>query len=282
MRDAAAKWLNTRNRLIVRFHPETSGREAQTTQLDRAKQPDIGADKAFRAPEVKTAKLENGVEIFVVERPELPKVAVALAARAGSVADAPGKEGTAHLTVTAMDMGTKTKSALQIVDSFGDLGATLQGTAGRESAVVAFEVLKKNLAPAMNVFADVIQNPTFPAAEVERERAFISTISRRNRTTRTRSPVASAACSSSARTSLRASAHRTPCDRQGEHARRPRALPRNLLEARRHSARLRRRHHARRSDRSRAPAFRPVGRRRPPEDRDSRAATRRRRQSLPR
>ncbi|HVF87089.1 MAG TPA: pitrilysin family protein [Pyrinomonadaceae bacterium] len=170
VRDAAAKWLNTRNRLIVRFHPETSGRETQAAQLDRAKLPEIGVDKAFRAPEVKTAKLENGVEIFVVERPELPKVAVALAARAGSVADTPGKEGTAHLTVTTIDMGTKTKNAIEIGDAFGDLGTSLQGTAGRESAVVSFEVLKKNLAPAMNVFADVIQNPIFPAVEVEREK----------------------------------------------------------------------------------------------------------------
>ena len=39
VRDAAAKWLNTRNRLIVRFHPETSGRETQAAQLDRAKLP---------------------------------------------------------------------------------------------------------------------------------------------------------------------------------------------------------------------------------------------------
>ncbi len=170
VRDTVAKWLNTRNRLIVRFRPETSGRESQAA-LDRAKQPSIGTDKAFLVPEVKTAKLENGVEIFVVERPELPKVAVTMATRAGSVADPAGKEGIAHLTVTTIDMGTKTKSALQIEDMLGNLGTSLQGTAERESSVVSFEVLKRNLAPAMNVFADVIQNPIFPATDVEREKS---------------------------------------------------------------------------------------------------------------
>ncbi|MGI8564850.1 MAG: M16 family metallopeptidase [Pyrinomonadaceae bacterium] len=169
LRDTVAKWLNTRNRLIVRFHPETSSRESQVA-LDRSKQPAIGADKPFRAPEVKTAKLENGLEIYVVERPELPKVAVALATRTGSVADPAGKEGTAHLTVVNIDMGTKTKNTLEIEDSLGNLGTSLQGFAGRESSTVSLEVLKRNLAPAISIFADVIFNPVFPVAEVEREK----------------------------------------------------------------------------------------------------------------
>ncbi|MBA3572499.1 MAG: insulinase family protein, partial [Pyrinomonadaceae bacterium] len=169
LRDTVAKWLNNRNRLIVRFHPETSSRESQVA-LDRSKQPAIGADKPFRAPEVKTAKLENGLEIYVVERPELPKVAVALATQAGSVADPAGKEGTAHLTVVNLDMGTKTKNTLEIEDSLGNLGTSLQGFAGRESSTVSLEVLKRNLAPAMSIFADVILNPVFPVAEVEREK----------------------------------------------------------------------------------------------------------------
>ncbi|MDQ3258775.1 MAG: insulinase family protein, partial [Acidobacteriota bacterium] len=55
-------------------------------------------------------------------------------------------------------------------DALGNLGTSLQGTAGRESSVVSLEVLKRNLDPAMSVFADVILNPVFPAAEVEREK----------------------------------------------------------------------------------------------------------------
>jgi zinc protease len=169
IRDTVAKWLNTNNRVVVRFHPETSGRES-TTALDRAKQPNVGADKAFNAPEVKNAKLDNGLEIFVVERPELPKVAVALATKAGSVADPAGKEGAAHLTVTTLDMGTKTRKALEIEDALGDLGTAFAGAAGREYSTVSIEVLKRNLAPAMTIFSDVVRNPTFPESEVERER----------------------------------------------------------------------------------------------------------------
>ncbi|HVG38195.1 MAG TPA: pitrilysin family protein, partial [Pyrinomonadaceae bacterium] len=44
------------------------------------------------------------------------------------------------------------------------------GFAAREYATVGMEVLKRNLEPAMNVFADVVRNPSFPAEEVEREK----------------------------------------------------------------------------------------------------------------
>ena len=169
VRQTVDRWLNTRNRLLVRFHPEQSSR-ATTASLDRAKEPALGADRPFHAPDVQTAKLENGLEIFVVERSDLPKVAVTLATRAGSGADPAGKGGTAHLAVTTIDLGTKTRKALDIEDAFGDLGTSLAGVAGRESTQLSFEVLKRNLTPAMTIFSDVVRNPVYPAAEIDREK----------------------------------------------------------------------------------------------------------------
>jgi zinc protease len=166
----AAKWLNTSNRLVVRFHPENSKRDTEVAQLDRSRQPSLGADRAYTAPEVKTAKLENGLEIYVVERKELPKVAVTLATKTGSVVDTAEKSGVARLAYQTMDMGTKTRKALEIEDALGDLGTSLQANTGREVSSIAFEVLKRNLASALPIFADVVRNPTYPAAEIEREK----------------------------------------------------------------------------------------------------------------
>jgi len=169
VRNATAKWLATPNRLIVRFSPEASGRPPADT-LDRSKQPPFGADKPFVAPQVQTAKLENGLEIYVVERPELPKVAVRFTTRAGAIADPDGAPGTAAMVMRTLDMGTKTRSALQIESALGDLGVTLGGNVQRESSVVGFEALTRNLGPAFAIVADVVQHPTFPAAEVDREK----------------------------------------------------------------------------------------------------------------
>ncbi|HEX8921531.1 MAG TPA: pitrilysin family protein, partial [Pyrinomonadaceae bacterium] len=169
VRDMVARWLNTRNRLLVRFHPETSGRESQIA-LDRSKQPPLGGDRPFMVPPVKTAKLENGMDIFVIERPDLPKVAVRFVTKAGSVHNPAGKDGLADLMVETMKRGTKTRNALQVEDTLGDLGTAIFGGANRESSEVSFEVLKRNLTPALTVFSDVIRNPAFPAEEVDREK----------------------------------------------------------------------------------------------------------------
>ena len=167
--NAVDRWLNTRNRLLIRFHPETSSRPADVP-LDRSKQPAEGADRPFKAPSVSTAKLENGLEVFVVERSDLPKVAVTLATRAGAAADPVGKAGVAAMTVRTIDMGTKTRKALEIETAFGDLGVTLFGSTGRESANLTFEVLERNVGPALSLLSDVVQNATFPASEIEREK----------------------------------------------------------------------------------------------------------------
>ena len=162
-------YLNTRNRLLVRFRPERSGRTSTVT-VDRSKEPPLGGDKPFTAPDVKTAKLENGLQLFVVERRELPKVSVALATRAGSVTDPNGKSGLASLTTRVMRRGTTTKSALDIDTALGDLGTSIGWGVGRESGRLSLDVLKRNVSPAVGILADVARNPSFPANEFEREK----------------------------------------------------------------------------------------------------------------
>jgi zinc protease len=169
IKDAVSKYLDTRNRLLVRFHPEVSARAAADT-LDRAKAPSIAADRRFVTPEVKTARLNNGLSVYVVERHDLPKVAVTFATKAGTITDPSGKEGVAHLAVNTIDMGTPTRKALEIEDALGDLGTELTGFAAREYASLNFEVLERNLAPALNIVADVIRNPQYPTEEVDREK----------------------------------------------------------------------------------------------------------------
>jgi zinc protease len=163
------RWLNTSNRALVRFRPESSGRAAAAS-VDRSAEPAPGEDKPFRAPEVGAARLENGLAVYVVERADLPKVAVTLATRAGAVADPPGKDGLAYLTATLSDMGTPTRSALAIEEALADLGTALSGSAAEEGASLSFDVLTRNLPAALAVAADVARNPTYPAEEFDRER----------------------------------------------------------------------------------------------------------------
>jgi zinc protease len=169
LRQAVAKWLDTRNRVLVRFHPETAQREANAS-IDRRQQPALGADHPFLAPQVKSATLENGLQVLVVERRDLPKVSLWLVTRAGSMDDPPGQDGLASLEVETVKRGTKTRKALEIDDALGNLGTSLGGFTSVEESVLNLEVLRRNLVPALAIVADVALNPSFPADEVDREK----------------------------------------------------------------------------------------------------------------
>lgn len=172
VKGVVARWLDTKERVLVRFRPEISGRstDAAANALDRGTAPAFGADRPFRAPSVASATLANGLELLVVERHELPKVTVSLATRAGSVYDTPGKEGTAQLVYRTIDKGTKTRKALDIERALGDLGVTLQTQTAREVATLSLESLKRNVDGALDLLADVVRNPTFPESEFDREK----------------------------------------------------------------------------------------------------------------
>ena len=168
IRDVVKRVL-TGPRVLIHFRPEKSER-ATESGVNRSTTPTLGVDRPFPAPEVRKDILENGLEIYVVERGELPKVAVTLTSRAGSVSDPGSKPGVAYLTSTVLTMGTKKRSAFEIEDSLGDLGTSLSSFAGRETSAVSMEVLSRNLDAAMEIFSDAALHPTFPESEFEREK----------------------------------------------------------------------------------------------------------------
>jgi zinc protease len=69
-----------------------------------------------------------------------------------------------------LDEGTRTRSALQISDELQRLGATLSTGANLDQASVSLSALKVNLDASLEIFADVIRNPSFPPADFERLR----------------------------------------------------------------------------------------------------------------
>ncbi len=93
-----------------------------------------------------------------------------LATRAGATADPVGKAGLAAMTVRTIDMGTKTRKALEIEDALGDLGASLAGAANRDYATVSSKSWSATSVPPSSILSDVVQNATFPDSEVDREK----------------------------------------------------------------------------------------------------------------
>jgi zinc protease len=136
----------------------------------RAQPPPPGAPVQFHAPVPEQHALSNGLRVFVIERHDVPLVAISLAVRSGEDTDPPGKAGLSSLALDLLDEGTPTLDAAAIARGFEDLGARYATGADADSSRVSLTALADTLDPALEIFADVALHPEFRSADVERVR----------------------------------------------------------------------------------------------------------------
>ena len=143
---------------------------AQARSVDRSSPPALGPAPTLRVPTPATATLSNGLELVVVEMHEVPVVNMNIAVRAGSVRDPRAEPGLATFVANMLDEGAGRRSALDIAEEAALLGAQLGTGAGNEWATLTLHVPKRQLAPALELAADVLLHPTFPDSEIARQR----------------------------------------------------------------------------------------------------------------
>jgi len=88
----------------------------------------------------------------------------------GVLAEDKANNGISQIISRLVIKGTKTRSAEQIAREIESVGGSLDSYGGNNSFGVNAEVLSSDFATGLDLVADVILNPTFPAAQLERER----------------------------------------------------------------------------------------------------------------
>ena len=73
--------------------------------------PPYGTQPAVQPPEVKARKLDNGLTVWLVAQPGLPKVSVRIVVLGGLAMDAIDRPGLSELLASTLSQGTKTRSA---------------------------------------------------------------------------------------------------------------------------------------------------------------------------
>jgi zinc protease len=132
-----------------------------------AKLPKGGPDPRLSLPQIEKTKLSNGLEVWMVEQRELPVIAMNLVLKTGQVNEPDGKTGVAGMTTSLIDDGTKKRSAVEIANELQAIGANMGAGGSWDATTASMQTLTKNLDKALDIFSDVIQNPTFPASEFE-------------------------------------------------------------------------------------------------------------------
>lgn len=148
---------------------------ASLAPVDRSKFPDVQPIGDLEFPAIERTTLSNGMQVTLARRTTVPTVRIAVAFDAGNAADPKAKLGTQALTLSLLDEGTKTRNSIQIAEEQERLGASIGSSASMDRTSVSLFALKANLAPSLDLLADVLKNPAFEPAEVERLRAQLVT-----------------------------------------------------------------------------------------------------------
>jgi zinc protease len=124
-----------------------------------------------KLPKAVESKLGNGLTIMVMEDHRLPTVTVRLVMQgAGALNDPEDMPGLASLTAAMLKEGTTTRSSKQIAEEIERLGAGINASApwGSNGANVSASGLSDNTGQWLNLAADLVLNPTFPASELSK------------------------------------------------------------------------------------------------------------------
>ncbi|MGC4001195.1 MAG: pitrilysin family protein [Anaeromyxobacter sp.] len=143
--------------------PAAPAADARTT-------PPLGAPKDLVLPPQRHFTLANGLRVRLVEEHRLPIVQVQLVVDAGAARDPLDRPGLAGFTAAMLTEGTRTRSATQLSDQLGYLGASLGGGAGVDGASLGGGSLSRHLPRLLELFADALTVPAFRPADVTRVR----------------------------------------------------------------------------------------------------------------
>jgi predicted Zn-dependent peptidase len=132
--------------------------------------PPVGTLAGLDFPDVTVTRLANGVELQYAQRAAVPVTQLALSFDAGDAADPANARGLQSMVMTMMDEGTTSLSSQQVAEAQERLGADISTGSSLDRSSVVLSALSANLAPSLSLLGDVVKNPAFDAAELERVR----------------------------------------------------------------------------------------------------------------
>ncbi|MEQ2006841.1 MAG: pitrilysin family protein [Limisphaerales bacterium] len=154
----ARKYLTPENRTLYALLPEGTAPKSSSS-----------VEVSSRS-ETKLFMLPNGLRLLVKEDHRLPFVYLRAGLRGGVLAETAANCGVSSMLAKVMMKGTKTRTAEQLATEIESVGGSLDTYSGNNSLGVTAEVLREDFALGLELLTEVLLHPTFPKAELERER----------------------------------------------------------------------------------------------------------------
>src|ERR1700689_5512151 len=123
--------------------------------------------------DIEIATLKNGVRVISEEMNHVRSVSLGVWIRTGSRRETSEENGISHFIEHMLFKGTKNRSAEEIARSVDSIGGGLDAFTAKEMVSYNTKVLDEHLPLAFDVLADMVRNPLFREADIEKEKGVI-------------------------------------------------------------------------------------------------------------
>jgi zinc protease len=136
-------------------------------------------------PRAQEATLSNGLRVALIEDHKLPTFSVQLLLTGGGLDDPENQHGTAMVTASLLREGTTQRTSRQIAEQLATLGGVFTAGASPSSGetAIGFGGLSDKADAIFAIAADIVRNPAFPEAELEKYKSrFLSQLQQQRAT----------------------------------------------------------------------------------------------------
>jgi predicted Zn-dependent peptidase len=117
--------------------------------------------------------LPNGVRVVTIRMPWVASASASVFVRTGSGHESARLNGISHVVEHMAFKGTTTRDAAQINIDAEHLGAEVNAHTDKDHTAYHLSGMARDAAVFVRMLGDIVRRPTFPAAELERERQVI-------------------------------------------------------------------------------------------------------------
>ncbi|MBW2692965.1 MAG: insulinase family protein [Deltaproteobacteria bacterium] len=121
--------------------------------------------------EIHSYEMINGAQLYVMPRRSVPVVAARAAFMGGTLAEDESNAGITNFLSSVWLRGTRSHSTADFARVAENLAADVDGFSGRNSLGTTLECPVEALDPTLELFAELLLEPAFDLAEIERERS---------------------------------------------------------------------------------------------------------------
>ncbi|MES2982900.1 MAG: pitrilysin family protein [Verrucomicrobiota bacterium] len=130
-----------------------------------------GKKSALSQTEITTHVLSNGLRIALLPDHRVPLIHFQAAIGAGLTSENPSNNGLNQLFASTLTKGTTSRTADEIALSLESLGASISASAGNNALLLQAGGLAPDAPAILEIFSDVLLNPSFPSDAIAREKA---------------------------------------------------------------------------------------------------------------